>query len=621
MKKLFELIEEAETKITTATDAEKLWLYFDLSKYYMHKNSDISSGYDDKILAADNLSDREIYWRAALLKVSSLINNMDLEKAGIITHEVLSNSENENNFYIQHEANTLEGMRLHLGGDHTTAQIYFEKAKQLHSQPFDDATKSMFYCTYSAVLDEINPTASYEALFTALKFAKTCDSECMQAYAYYLLGEWNLYNGTLDDAEQFLLSAFKIYDEHQATVYKGHSSRRLRAVYQKKNEVEKARKFQIISLQCLEEAGNERERVIGYTQAASFFLSVNDFENAEKHIHKAICIHSQLEDEHKLGIAYSLLGDLEKKRSQFSEAVKWYQKSKDAYGKTIQPNNESLIDLAMSECYESLNDFENAFSYLKKYTNTKLNYINEERQKEIVHLQTQYETEKREAELRELKIKQQQTELESRESELKAIKAQMNPHFIFNALNSIQEMFFIGDKRLANEHLGKFSQLTREILKASGKQFISLSEEMEMLTKYLELEGLRFEKDFSFSIQSNNDEVSDDILLPPMLLQPYIENAIRHGLLHQKGEKTIAVHFNFDENKKLLTCVIQDNGIGRNASTEINKNRKQLHESFSTSANEKRLELLNQNRDEKIGVWYEDLIPGTKVIVTIPVNF
>lgn len=621
MKKLFELIAEAEKKATTAEGAEKLWLYFDLSKYYMHKNSAISSAYDDKILAADTSSEREIYWRATLLKASSLINNMDLEQAGGIIHEVLMHPENKNNFYIQHEAKTLEGMRLYLSGDQTASQEYFEKAKQLHNKPFDDATKSMFYCSYSSVLDEINPTESYEALFTALKYAKTSDSECMQAYAYYLLGEWNLYHGSLDDAVQFLLTAFKIYDEHQATVYKGHTARRLRAVYQKKDNIEEARKFQVISLQCLEEAGNERERVIGYTQAASFFLKTNDYKNAEHFIHKAIAIHAQVADEYKLGTAYSMLGDLEKQRHQCSEALKWYQKSKQAYGKTIQPNNESVIDLAMSECYEALNDFENAFNYLKKYTHTKLNYINEERQKEIVHLQTQYETEKREAELRELKIKQQQTELERSESELKAIKAQMNPHFIFNALNSIQEMFFIGDKRLANEHLGKFSQLTREILSASGKQFIALAEEIDMLTKYLELEGLRFESNFSFAIQLNNKDAADDIQLPPMLIQPYVENAIRHGLLHKQGEKRIDIHFVFNEALKQLSCVIEDNGVGRKTSTEINKKRMQLHESFSTSANAKRLELLNQNRDEKIGVTYEDLKAGTKVTILIPVNY
>ena len=316
-----------------------------------------------------------------------------------------------------------------------------------------------------------------------------------------------------------------------------------------------------------------------------------------------------------------IFGTIAGKNKDYEKAIEHFKTYLEQRGDEMTNSEKMMLQKNISTCYARTNNYEKAFYALNDFINLKLEVIEEERSKEIAKLQTQYETEKRETELRELKIKQQQTELERSESELKAIKAQMNPHFIFNALNSIQEMFFIGDKRLANEHLGKFSQLTREILKASGKQQIALSEEIEMLTKYLELEGLRFEKDFSFSIQTNNDEATDDIQLPPMLLQPYIENAIRHGLLHQKGEKKIAVYFDFDENKKRLTCSIEDNGIGRNASSAINKNRKQLHESFSTSANAKRLDLLNQNRDDKIGVVYEDLNVGTRVTVTVPVNF
>jgi LytS/YehU family sensor histidine kinase len=262
-----------------------------------------------------------------------------------------------------------------------------------------------------------------------------------------------------------------------------------------------------------------------------------------------------------------------------------------------------------------------AYETLLEYTETRFKILDENRAKETAQLQAKYELEKRESELREMKIRQQQAELERSESELKAIKAQMNPHFIFNALNSIQEMFFIGDKRLANEHLGKFSQLTREVLRASGKRLISLSEEIDMLTKYLELEGLRFESDFTFSISVNDENVADDIMLPPMLIQPYVENSIRHGLLHKQGKKSIKVSFVFDEENKHLSCVIEDNGVGRTAAAEINMGRKQLHESFSTSANAKRLELLNQNRDEKIGVQYEDLAEGTKVSILIPVSY
>jgi two-component system LytT family sensor kinase len=142
-----------------------------------------------------------------------------------------------------------------------------------------------------------------------------------------------------------------------------------------------------------------------------------------------------------------------------------------------------------------------------------------------------------------------------------------------------------------------------------------------MLKKYLELEGLRFEMDYSFSVTVNVEDIAEDVMLPPMLIQPYVENAIRHGLLHKKGAKIIAVHFEFEEERKQLACTITDNGIGRKASAEINAGRKQLHESFSTSANAKRLELLNQNRQDKIGVQYEDLNEGTRVSILIPVSY
>jgi tetratricopeptide (TPR) repeat protein len=316
-----------------------------------------------------------------------------------------------------------------------------------------------------------------------------------------------------------------------------------------------------------------------------------------------------------------ILGSIAGKNKDYEKAIEHFKTYLEQRGDEMTNSEKMMLQKNISTCYARTNSFEKAFYALNDFITLKLEVIEEERSKEIAKLQTQYETEKRETELRELKIKQQQTELERSESELKAIKAQMNPHFIFNALNSIQEMFFIGDKRLANEHLGKFSQLTREILKASGKQFISLAEEIDMLTKYLELEGLRFESDFAFAIHLNDEDVADDIQLPPMLIQPYVENAIRHGLLHKQGEKRIDIHFVFDEAQKQLSCAIEDNGVGREASAEINKKRKQLHESFSTSANAKRLDLLNQNRDGKIGVVYEDLKAGTKVTILIPVSY
>jgi tetratricopeptide (TPR) repeat protein len=464
-----------------------------------------------------------------------------------------------------------------------------------------------------------NQVKSGEYLHKALKIAREKNYPWLAGRVLCRLAEWSDNNDMLAQAMDYVNEGLAICEQENMYPYCMEGSLTRAVLYQQQNDFDNSIKNLDIAIDAAQKQGYEPFYAYTLLKKATMLVTPNREDEAIVLLNELLQL-GDSSDSIKKRVS-NILGTIAGKNKDYEKAIVHFTTYLEQRKDEMTTQEKMIVQKNISTCYARTNNYEKAFYALNDFITLKLEAIEEERNKEIATLQTQYETEKREAELRELKIKQQQTELESRESELKAIKAQMNPHFIFNALNSIQEMFFIGDKRLANEHLGKFSQLTREILKASGKQFISLSEEMEMLTKYLELEGLRFEKDFSFSIQSNNDEASDDILLPPMLLQPYIENAIRHGLLHQKGEKTIAIHFNFDENKKLLTCVIQDNGIGRNASTEINKNRKQLHESFSTSANEKRLELLNQNRDEKIGVWYEDLIPGTKVIVTIPVNF
>ncbi|MFN8285018.1 MAG: histidine kinase [Chitinophagales bacterium] len=272
--------------------------------------------------------------------------------------------------------------------------------------------------------------------------------------------------------------------------------------------------------------------------------------------------------------------------------------------------------------YEYLENYKNAFSILKKYNELKETHLNVENTKIINALQIQYNTEKKELELIELKVKQQQLEIEKRDSELAALKSQMNPHFIFNALNSIQELYTIGDKKTANEQMGNFASLTRKILDVSGKQKIDLSDEIDILTKYLELESIRFEKEFSYQIQVSENTDEDEVQLPPMLIQPYVENAIKHGLLHKKGNKQLDIYFNINEEETLLQCIIDDNGIGRKASAEINKKRI-THQSFSTSATEKRLKLLNDNLNNTIAVLFEDKydehqqICGTRVTLQI----
>lgn len=187
---------------------------------------------------------------------------------------------------------------------------------------------------------------------------------------------------------------------------------------------------------------------------------------------------------------------------------------------------------------------------------------------------------------------------------LKSIKSQMNPHFFFNALNTIQSYILTDDKKLALFYLSKFSKLTRQILNLSEKDFISLKEEIETNEIYLDIEKARFNDNFEYQIEIKN---KTDILkwrFPSLLLQPLIENAIKHGLLHKNGDKKIDIIINQNETHLIISII--DNGIGRTESEKINKSRKN-HESFATKAIENRVNILNQSYQLDLQITYIDL--------------
>lgn len=209
-------------------------------------------------------------------------------------------------------------------------------------------------------------------------------------------------------------------------------------------------------------------------------------------------------------------------------------------------------------------------------------------------------------------------ETELSDLKLTAIKAQMNPHFIFNALNSIQDLVLKGDVDNSYSSIITFSKLVRKTLDYSGKSHVEFEQEIELIKLYLALEKLRFKS--SLNIILNIPSI-ENILIPPMLIQPFIENSLLHGLLHKEGERILKISFQHNENE--LICVVEDNGIGRKQSQVIADRRGGKHISFSGKAIEKRFEILNQTSTGKVGFFYEDLIEngtetGTRVTISIP---
>ncbi len=205
------------------------------------------------------------------------------------------------------------------------------------------------------------------------------------------------------------------------------------------------------------------------------------------------------------------------------------------------------------------------------------------------------------------------------ESKLKAIRSQMNPHFIFNSLNSIQALVLKEDKEKSYDSIEQFSDLVRKTLHFSERNFVSIKEEISFLETYLGLESLRMKKDFKFTI---NNGFNQNVKIPSLLFQPFIENSIHHGLLHKEGEKHLTISFYLENND--ACCKIEDNGIGRVEAKKIYKRQNQTHQSFSLNAMEDRLKILSEQYHKQYG--YEiidrydaDQKPvGTTVIVRFP---
>ena len=192
-------------------------------------------------------------------------------------------------------------------------------------------------------------------------------------------------------------------------------------------------------------------------------------------------------------------------------------------------------------------------------------------------------------------IKQQITGLET-----KALKAQMNPHFVFNSLTSIQDSVVHGKTEVASKYLGKFSRLIRAILENSDKKYITLEQEIDYLRLYLELESFRFD-DLDFEINVKDIPDASFIKIPAMLIQPFVENAIKHGLGHKEGSKKVTVSFAAPR-EDMLEVKVEDDGIGREQAAIINRARSSSHQSMGMKITAERLRLQHEQGKQEISI-------------------
>jgi sensor histidine kinase YesM len=197
----------------------------------------------------------------------------------------------------------------------------------------------------------------------------------------------------------------------------------------------------------------------------------------------------------------------------------------------------------------------------------------------------------------------------------------MNPHFIFNALNSVQLYILENDRRKANKYLSNFSKLVRSTLDNSAEKLILIEKELESIESYLALETLRFKDKINYEITLDDNLKNQGFKIPPLLLQPYVENAIWHGLMpKQKGG---SVKINISDQQPHILCSIEDNGIGRKNALLLKRKKQKEHKSFGMNTTLNRIELMKAIYGKSfsvaiIDIENDDEALGTRIEITIP---
>jgi len=394
-----------------------------------------------------------------------------------------------------------------------------------------------------------------------------------------------------------------------------------------------------------------------YYNIATTYLLTPLTDSAFHYINKAVSLAKEIDDP-KLVNYLITLGKVQIVRGEYNPALK---NALTAYNLARELNLPMIIyesSLLLSDVYNHLNRKDLAYDYLREHWQLNDSISNDEFLKRVTRLEIQYDFDKKQKEAEyarmeeriqnENRLRQQKMYFKGmlilvflislisflyiRHNRLRAkyarialeqrlLRAQMNPHFIFNSLSAVQDFILSGKPQMANTFLTKIARLMRNILENSREEFIPLEKEIETVRLYLDLQQLRFENGFDYHISLDENLDPENYSIPPMLTQPCVENSIEHGLLklRERGRINIAYRLN----NGLLMLEVTDNGIGRQEAAQSNAERKNKR-SISTMVTVERLENFRKTLKEK-SISYEitDLYDnehaaGTKVIMMLP---
>lgn len=481
----------------------------------------------------------------------------------------------------------------------------------------------------------------------------------------------------LDNALAYYQRAVKMLEGKSDGKNLGRFLGNIGLIYRAKNDLKKALEYYQRSLEINQKHGYTLDVAINLQNIGVLYQKMKDFHTALKYLKESNEISVAINDQigvlytnHGIAAMYGELGNYPKAIAGLQQALQ--------IAETLGSKEEikNLYE-SFSDIYERMGQYKLAYDHRKKFELWKDSIANESHLNQVKELEIKYETEKKDKqitllakekeihaketqrqatlkkastaglilvsilavllvyifrqrlrhqellaakqeEVKEANFRQQLSELE-----MKALRAQINPHFLFNCMNSINRMILQGETECASLYLTKFSKLVRLILENTEVTRVSLENELAMLETYIQLEALRFKGKIHYKILVDESIEPESTYLPSMVLQPFVENAIWHGLMHKEDPGMITIAIREEEEDRLL-CTIEDNGVGREKAQVLQEKSILKRKSMGMKITEERLRLLSKERLEQL-IRITDLkdsldqVLGTRVDIMVPI--
>ncbi len=546
------------------------------------------------------------------------------------------------------------------------AQLLFEK--ELQEQPADLELKNGLARAYGSMgivfSEQNNYAKALQNHLKAVKLYEETNQELKVAQVSNNIGV--VYQSQNQDfkALEYFLKGFKIQEKNKLSS-SGITATNIGKIYFKQENYLEALKYFQLAQDRFEQYPDARGYGELFTHFGRYYQSQNQFAQAILSFEKALFEFDKIDDKFGSTDTYYYFGQFYLAQGNYPKALQHTQQSL-AYAKELGLL-ESIqnAELALSMIYEKLGQTDESFKHFKLYAVAKDSLQNQENIRQMVQTELNFEFHKKESDLQkeqekkeiiyQEQIKRHRLEIifsiffvilafgivfliynrlqlkrnltlqkELAEYEQKALHLQMNPHFVFNCLGSISSFIVQNGTDSAIKYLAKFSKLMRLTLEYSKESLIPIDKEIESLQNYLELEQLRFNQVFDFKI-TKSVEIEDDLALPPLLLQPFVENAIIHGLIPKQEKGMITIDFKLE--KESLVCSIFDDGIGFDQSKQLKEQSVAIHKSMALDITKKRLEMMESATQKKSFVTINEvvdeigLIKGTKVVLHLPIQY